>query len=126
MNIAQATASSTRHHHALPWLNQVRDQFICISITNNGPTRYLQDDIIPPGTMHLLTCARLARRGLELVTIAIIHQRVQVAGRLKVDAPASTTIATIWPSKWGKLATVQVHRAVASITRFHINFCMIE
>src|SRR5690242_4356359 len=98
MRITESTTPTTRQHHTLPWLYQVCNDFISISIAYDRTTWYAQNNILPFGPMHLLSHPMLTRASLKVVLIAIVDERVCIVCGLHIDASASAAISTIWSS----------------------------
>src|SRR5437763_1637334 len=60
-----------------------------------------------------------------MVAIAIINQRIQVVRSFEVDTATSAPIPTIRPTKRYKLLTTEVTGTISTITRLHIDFCIV-
>src|SRR5579859_453177 len=125
MDIAEATTTTTGHHNLLTRFDQIRDDLFGFGIADNSAAGHFQDNIFALRTMHLLARPRLAGLSFKLVTIAIIDESVQVSGSFKVDTTTTASIAAVRASKRSKLLAAEVHGAIASITSFNVNFCMV-
>src|SRR5947209_15441623 len=125
MGIAQASTTASCYHYTLSIFYKVGNQLIGVSITDNCSTRDTQDDVFAFGAMHFLAHACLTCLSFKVVAIAVINEGIQVGGSFDVDAATSAAIAPVGAAKWSKLLTTEVAGAVAAITRFHINFCMV-
>src|SRR5947209_14112501 len=99
MYIAQTATSPARHHDALVLINKVGDQFLRLGITYNRAAGYLQHNILAFRTVHFLAGASTASLGLKVLAVSIIDQRIEIRGRLHVDAAASAAVAPVRSSE---------------------------
>src|SRR5579875_1112961 len=125
MGVAQAATSAACDHDALAIFHQVGQQFSCLGVAYNSAARNEQHHIFSLRTVHFLTHTCLAITGLKMMAVAIINQRIYIAGGFQVDAATASTIPAIGATKGREFLAAKVRRAVPPIARLHINFGMI-
>src|SRR5450755_4532641 len=125
MCIAQTSTPTSRNHYPLTLIQQVRNYLAGLSIANNSTAGNEQDNIFTLLAVHFLSRTSTSRFSGKTVAIAIINKRVDIMGGFKIDTPTPATIASIWPTKRGKLLASEMERPITTIARFNINLGMI-
>src|SRR5215469_6692475 len=125
MYITQAPTPAASYHYTLTMLQQVCNNLFRAGIAHNGTTWNCEHDIFPFSSMHLLTGACTPCSGLEMLVVAIINQGIQAGSRLHIHTAAPAAVSAIWSTQRRKFFAAEVNGAIAAVTSFYIDFCMV-
>src|SRR5262249_50574780 len=94
-------------------------------VAHDGTKWDREHNIFPFGSMHFLASTCAARSSLEMLVVSIINQGILPGSRFYIHTATPATISAIWSTKRRKFFAAEVNRAIAAVTRFYIDFCMI-
>src|SRR6185312_13997027 len=115
MRIAEAAIAAFGQHEFLPEPGEVVDQRLAILVEDLRTHGHLQHDRLAIGAMAVLAHAVLALRGLEVLLVAIVDQRVQPVGDLEDHVAAAAAIAAGGTAELDELLAAERHAAVTAI-----------
>ena len=90
------------------------------------PDRHLQHDRLAVGAVAILAHAVLALRGLEVLLVAIVDQRVQPVDDLDDHVAAAAAIAAGGPAELDELLAAERHAAVTAVAGADIDLGLVE
>src|SRR6266849_1912332 len=125
MYITQASTPATRDHYTLTMLQQVCNNLFGVGIAHDSTTGDGEHNIFPFGSMHFLAGTGASCSGLEMLVVTIIDQGIQAGSRLYIHTATPAAISAIWSTERRKFFAAEVHGAIAAVTGFYIDFCMI-
>ena len=91
--IAEAAVAALRQHGLLAHLGEIGQQGLAVLVIDLRAGRHLEHQVAAVGAMAVLAHAVAAARGLEMLLVAVVDQRVEAVDRLDQDVAALAAIA---------------------------------
>ncbi len=122
MDIAQAAYAAFRQQGFFAVMGEVGDDFAAVDVGDHRADRHAQHDIFCALAVAVRAASGFAVLGAMYAGEAIVHQRIDVAIRQRIHAPAASAIAAVRPALLDVFFAAKTGRAVAALTREYFDF----
>src|SRR5262249_28366416 len=126
MRVAEAAVAAPGQYDTLPGPGKIGYQRLDVVLENLRADRNLEHDVGGGRAGAILAHAVLAVAGLEVLLVAIVDQRVEIADRFDPHTAAAAPIAAIGAAEFDEFLAAESHAARSAVAGFHVDFRLVE
>src|SRR5437868_11283173 len=126
MCIAEAAIAAGEQDHGLADLGEVGDQRLVVVLEDLRADGHAQHHVLAFGAVAVLAHAVGASRGLEVLLVAVVDERVEPIDALDHDVAAASAIAAIGPAELDEFFAQEADGPGAAVARSHIDLGLVE
>ena len=126
MLVAEAAVAAAGKANAVAYLHQIGDQGLVVLFIELGAGRDVQHHVGGIRAGPALAHAVAAGRGLEVLLVAVVDERVEAVDRFRPHIAAAAAIAAGRAPELDELLAPKTHRAGAAVARTQIDLGLVE
>jgi hypothetical protein len=126
VGVAEAAIAATGDGDALADVGEIGKQRLAVFLVDLRADRHLQHRILAVGAVAVLAHAVAAARGLEVLPVAIVDERVEAIDGLDDHVTALAAVAAVRAAELDELLAPERHAAVPARAGLDVDLGFVE